>query len=51
MNIMSKKWFYFIFSGLIIIPGLASLVLWGIKPSIDFTGGTLIESPISNLKS
>ncbi len=43
MNIMSKKWFYFIFSGLIIIPGIISLVLWGIKPSIDFTGGTLLE--------
>ena len=40
---MSKKWFYFIFSGLIIIPGIISLVLWGIKPSIDFTGGTLLE--------
>lgn len=48
MNLMSKKWFYFIFSALIIIPGLISLVLWGIKPSIDFTGGTLLELKFEN---
>ncbi len=40
---MGKKWLYFLFSGLIIIPGLISLCLWGVRPSIDFTGGTLYE--------
>lgn len=50
MNIIGKKWFYFIFSGLIIIPGIISLILWGIRPSIDFTGGTLLEVQSSKLK-
>lgn len=40
---MSKKWWFFIFSGLIIIPGIISLILWGVRLSIDFTGGTLLE--------
>lgn len=51
MNIIGKKYFYFLLSGLVIIPGIISLILWGIKPSIDFTGGTLIEYQISSNKS
>jgi preprotein translocase subunit SecF len=46
MNIIGKKTLYFIISGIIIIPGLISLILWGLKPSIDFTGGTLLEYQI-----
>lgn len=34
---------YFLISGLVIIPGLFSIFKWGFKPSIDFTGGTLLE--------
>lgn len=49
-NIIGKKWWYFIFSGIIIIPGIVSLILWGIKPSIDFTGGTLLEIQNSKFK-
>ena len=30
-------------SALVIIPGIISLALWGLKPSIDFTGGSLLE--------
>lgn len=37
-----RKWWY-ILSLVIIIPGTISLALWGLKPSIDFTGGTQIE--------
>jgi preprotein translocase subunit SecF len=43
MDIIGKKWLYFLFSGLIILPGLISLALWGVRPAIDFSGGTLIE--------
>lgn len=43
MNLMAhRKWFYLI-SLLIIIPGLVSLAVWRLKPSIDFTGGSQIE--------
>ncbi len=36
-------WFYFLLSGFVIIPGIFSLINWGLRPSIDFTGGTLLE--------
>ncbi|MBI3379611.1 protein translocase subunit SecF [Candidatus Gottesmanbacteria bacterium] len=50
LNILGKKWYYFVFSGLIIVPGLISLILWGVRPSIDFSGGTLIEVQSSKFK-
>ena len=40
---MRFKWLYFLISALVIIPGIYSLLRWGLKPSIDFTGGTLLE--------
>lgn len=42
-NLMRRKWWFFIFSFLIIIPGIVSLFLYGLKLGIDFTGGTLFE--------
>lgn len=42
-DIVGKKWWYFLFSILVIIPGLISLYLYGLKPSIDFSGGTRIS--------
>lgn len=50
MRFMRYKWLYFFISGLVIIPGLFSLFFWGLKPSIDFTGGSLLEIKISNIK-
>ena len=43
IRFMKLKWLYFLLSSLVIIPGLVSLLLFGLKPSIDFTGGTLWE--------
>jgi len=43
MNLMKFKWLYFALSLLVIIPGTISLVKFGLKPAIDFTGGSLIE--------
>lgn len=42
LNIIGKKNWYFLFSILIIIPGLISMSLWGLNLSIDFTGGSRI---------
>lgn len=42
LNIIGKKHIYFIISLLVIIPGLISLALWGLRLSIDFTSGTEI---------
>ena len=39
-DIVGKKNIYFLISLLVIIPGMVSLFLWGLKLSIDFTGGS-----------
>lgn len=49
-DIIGKKWWFFIFSAGVIIPGFISLFLWGLRPSIDFGGGTLFEFQIQNDK-
>lgn len=36
-------WLYFTISGIVLAAGMYSLVVWGLRPSIDFTGGTLME--------
>lgn len=43
MNFMKWRWLYFTISLAVIIPGLISLFMFGLKPSIDFTGGSLLE--------
>ncbi len=42
MNIIGKKYLYFLISLIVIIPGVVSLILFGLNLSIDFTGGSLI---------
>lgn len=37
-----RKIFYSI-SVILVVASLASLAIWGVKPGIDFTGGTLVE--------
>ena len=43
MNLMKYKLLYFLFSTLLILPGLYYLVTSGLKLGIDFTGGALLE--------
>jgi len=43
IKFMKYYWLYFVISGLVIIPGIYSLAKYGLKLSIDFTGGTLLE--------
>lgn len=43
MNFMRYRWLYFLISAAVIVPGLFSLFRWGLRPSIDFTGGSLLE--------
>lgn len=42
-NLMKYKLLYFIFSLLIILPGIYFLITSGLKLGIDFTGGALLE--------
>lgn len=43
IDILSKRYYYFIFSLLVIVPGLIFLAVDGLPLSIDFTGGSLFE--------
>ena len=39
-DIVGKRRWYYLFSALLTIPGVIFILLGGLKPSIDFTGGT-----------
>ena len=43
IDIVGKRKWYFIFSALIMVPGIVFLLLGGLKLGIDFTGGTIWE--------
>ncbi|MFC1653331.1 protein translocase subunit SecF [Patescibacteria group bacterium] len=43
IDFMKYKTIYFVISAIVIIPGIVSLIMFGLKPSIDFTGGSLLE--------
>lgn len=42
-RIVERKWWYFLFSGIVILPGLFFLLVGGLKPGIEFRGGTLLD--------
>ncbi|MEK7154815.1 MAG: protein translocase subunit SecF [Patescibacteria group bacterium] len=52
VNFMKYKWLYFAISFLVLIPGVFSLFRYGLRLSIDFTGGTLLEiqTPAADFK-
>jgi preprotein translocase subunit SecF len=43
INFLKYKYIYFILSGLVIVSGLLSLISFGLRPAIDFIGGTVWE--------
>jgi preprotein translocase subunit SecF len=48
MNIIKQRKFYFIFSGALFLASVVLLATIGLKPGIDFTGGSLIEISFSD---
>ena len=40
---VERKYWYFAFSALLIVPGVFFLALGGLKPGIEFKGGTLLD--------
>jgi preprotein translocase subunit SecF len=42
-HFVERKWWYFLLSGLLIVPGVIFLALGGLKPGIEFRGGTLLD--------
>jgi SecD/SecF fusion protein len=51
LHVMRRKWLWLGLSGAIIIPGIIFYVLGGIKPSIDFKGGTELQIPYATRHS
>lgn len=47
MNIIGYRKLWYIISAILIIPGIIALFLWGLRPGIDFKGGTVIEVKFS----
>jgi preprotein translocase subunit SecF len=47
MNFMKFRYLYFIFSAFFLVPGIISLALYGLRPAIDFTGGSLWELKVT----
>ncbi|MGH2541437.1 MAG: protein translocase subunit SecF [Ardenticatenaceae bacterium] len=47
-NIIGKRYYFYVFSALIIVPGLVALFLWGLNLAIDFTGGSLLDLRFEN---
>lgn len=43
IDVVGKKKWYFIFSGLLLTCGMTALAIWGLNLGVDFTGGTLLE--------
>lgn len=43
VRFVERKWLYFAISGLLIVPGLFFLLIGGLRPGIEFRGGTLID--------
>lgn len=45
-DIIGKRYWFFLLSALVIVPGVISLAVWHLKLSPDFTGGTELEVKI-----
>ncbi len=43
INFVKYRKFYFIFSALLIAGSIVALAMWGLKPGIEFTGGSILE--------
>ena len=42
-DIIGRRHLYFLLSALILVPGTIALLIWGLRPGIDFTGGSVLE--------
>ena len=43
LDIVGKRYWFYLISAIVVIPGLISLILFGLNFSIDFTGGSIQE--------
>lgn len=47
LNIIGRRYLYFRLSLLVIIPGTIFLIIFGLRPGIDFSGGSILELQLS----
>ena len=47
LRITQHRRLFYVFSGIIMTASLASWLTWGLKPGIDFTGGSMLELEFS----
>lgn len=43
MDIVGKRYTYFLISFILIVPGLIGLIVWGLPLAVDFAGGSIVE--------
>lgn len=43
MNIIRHKFIFFTFSCFLVVGSIFAVAVWGLRPAIDFTGGSLLE--------
>lgn len=48
MNLIKYRYYYFAISLLIIVPGILSVIFWGLPLAIDFTGGSMMQITFDN---
>src|SRR5436853_7915067 len=50
-HVVERKWWYFLLSALLIVPGVFFLAIGGLKPGIEFKGGSLLDVTFSERPS
>jgi preprotein translocase subunit SecF len=50
INIIQKRKYAYVFSIVLVLLSVAAIAMWGLKPGIDFVGGTLMEFKLSDDK-
>ena len=43
MDIVGKRYTYFLISLILIVPGMIGLIIWGLPLAVDFAGGSVVE--------
>ena len=43
LRIIQNRKYYYLVSGILFLIGVFALIAWGLKPGLDFTGGSLLE--------
>lgn len=49
MYIVNHRKIFYAISGLLVVASILSFIIWGLKPSIDFTGGSLLQVSFENI--